>query len=126
VTFNDHEASTKSYRYTRAQNRPIVEADFVPLRRHPGRLREGRGGEVAMHDGSIVRFRQVPDDFDPSRRDHVYRYLRDRQEAGEVTTGLLFMDPAAPDMHDVLGTVESPLSTSRSTRSARAARRWTI
>jgi 2-oxoglutarate/2-oxoacid ferredoxin oxidoreductase subunit beta len=110
VTFNDHEASTKSYRYTRAQNRPVVEADFVPLR---ATIEAGyeRGGvrEVAMHDGSVVRFRTVPDDFDPSRRDRVYRYLRERQDAGEVPTGLLFMDPDAPDMHDVLGTVGEPL-----------------
>jgi 2-oxoglutarate/2-oxoacid ferredoxin oxidoreductase subunit beta len=110
VTFNDHEASTKSYRYTRAQNRPILEADFVPLRAAI-RTDYGEGGvrEVAMHDGSVVRFRKVSDDFDPTRRDHVYRYLRERQDAGEVTTGLLFVDPAAPDMHDVLGTVEAPL-----------------
>jgi 2-oxoglutarate/2-oxoacid ferredoxin oxidoreductase subunit beta len=110
VTFNDHEASTKSYRYTRAQNRPFLEADFVPLRAAI-RTDYGEGGvrEVAMHDGSVVRFRKVPDDFDPTRRDHVYRYLRERQDAGEVTTGLLFVDPAAPDMHDVLGTVEAPL-----------------
>jgi 2-oxoglutarate/2-oxoacid ferredoxin oxidoreductase subunit beta len=110
VTFNDHEASTKSYRYTRAQNRPLLETDFVPLRAAI-RTDYGEGGvrEVAMHDGSVVRFRKVPDDFDPTRRDHVYRYLRERQDAGEVTTGLLFVDPAAPDMHDVLGTVEAPL-----------------
>jgi 2-oxoglutarate/2-oxoacid ferredoxin oxidoreductase subunit beta len=85
VTFNDHEASTKSYRYTRAQNRPVLEADFVPLR---AAIRtdyeEGGVREVAMHDGSVVRFRKVPDDFDPSRRDRVYRYLRERQDAGEV------------------------------------------
>jgi 2-oxoglutarate/2-oxoacid ferredoxin oxidoreductase subunit beta len=110
VTFNDHEASTKSYRYTRAQNRPVVEADFVPLRAGiETRYEEGGVREVAMHDGSVVRFRKVPADFDPSRRDRVYRYLRERQDAGEVPTGLLFMDPASPDMHDVLGTIASPL-----------------
>ncbi len=110
VTFNDHEASTKSYRYTRAQNRPVLEADFVPIRAtiQTG-YAEGDVREVAMHDGSVVRFRKVPPNFDPSRRDYVYRYLRERQEAGEVATGLLFVDPEAPDMHDVLGTVANPL-----------------
>jgi 2-oxoglutarate/2-oxoacid ferredoxin oxidoreductase subunit beta len=110
VTFNDHEASTKSYRYTRAQNRPVVETDFVPIRATiQTAYAEGGVREVAMHDGSVVRFRKVPDDFDPSSRDQVYRYLRERQAAGEVATGLLYMEPDAPDMHDVLGTVEAPL-----------------
>ena len=111
VTFNDHEASTKSYRYTREQNRPVVEADFVPLRTAI-EVRAFEGGdvrEVPMHDGSVVRFRKVPKDFDPTRRDGVYRFLRERQEAGEVPTGLLYLDPDSADMHDVLGTPEGPL-----------------
>src|SRR5689334_8614128 len=33
VTFNDHEGSTKSYRYTREKNVEVSHADFVPLRR---------------------------------------------------------------------------------------------
>lgn len=110
VTFNDHEASTKSYRYTRAQNRPIVEADYVPLR---GTIQadyeQGGVREVPMHDGSVIRFRKVPEDYDPSRRDRVYRFLRERQDAGEVPTGLLFVEPDAADMHAVMGTVETPL-----------------
>ncbi len=110
VTFNDHEASTKSYRYTREQNRPIVEADFVPLRAAiSADYAEGEVREVAMHDGGIVRFRKVPEAFDPTRRDVVYRYLRERQDVGEVPTGLLFVETGAGDMHDVLGTVPQPL-----------------
>ena len=110
VTFNDHEASTKSYRYTREQNRPVVEADFVPLRAAiSAAYGEGEVREVAMHDGGTVRFRKVPDGFDPTDRDTVYRYLRERQAAGEVATGLLFVEPGASDMHDVLGTVATPL-----------------
>ena len=62
-----------------------------------------------MHDGGIVRFRKVPEAFDPTRRDVVYRYLRERQDAGEVPTGLLFVETGAGDMHDVLGTVDPPL-----------------
>src|SRR5437762_4600721 len=33
VSFNDHETSTKSYRYTRAHYHEIAPVDFVPLRR---------------------------------------------------------------------------------------------
>src|SRR6266850_2090511 len=33
VTFNDHEASTKSYRFTREHHAEMTSVDFVPLRR---------------------------------------------------------------------------------------------
>src|ERR1044071_8683423 len=33
VTFNDHEGSTKSYRYTREKNVEVAHADFVPIRK---------------------------------------------------------------------------------------------
>ncbi len=110
VTFNDHEGSTKSYRYTREHEVVAVEADFVPLRREikaeygPGDVRE-----VPMHDGSVVRFRKVPAHYDPTDRDAAYAYVRERQEAGEVPTGLLHIDPTGQEMHEVLGTVETPL-----------------
>jgi 2-oxoglutarate ferredoxin oxidoreductase subunit beta len=110
VTFNDHEASTKSYRYTREQNRPVVMADFVPPAEEITASYEGgTAREVAMHDGSLVRFRKVPEDYDPTDRDAVYAYLRERQGVGELPTGLLFIEPGAEDMHRTLGTVERRL-----------------
>ena len=50
-------------------------------------------------------------DYDPSDRDAVYAYLRERQAEGELATGLLFLESDAGDMHDVLGTIEAPLTT---------------
>ena len=61
VSFNDHETSTKSYRYTREHDQEIAPVDFVPLRREiTARDRATRRSvSVTMHDGSIVRFRRV-------------------------------------------------------------------
>jgi 2-oxoglutarate ferredoxin oxidoreductase subunit beta len=110
VTFNDHEASTKSYRRTREQNRPVVEADFVPPAVEiTATSQAGAVRDVRMHDGSTVRFRKVPDDYDPTDRDAVYAYLRERQGAGEMPTGLLYLEPAGNEMHDVARTVAAPL-----------------
>jgi 2-oxoglutarate ferredoxin oxidoreductase subunit beta len=110
VTFNDHEASTKSYRYTREQNRPVVIADFVaPAEEITAEYEGGSAHDVAMHDGSLVRFRKVPEEYDPTDRDAVYAFLRERQGAGELPTGLLFIEPGAEDMHHALGTVERRL-----------------
>ena len=38
-------------------------------------------------------------------------YLQERQAAGELVTGLLYLDPEPQDLHDYLNTVETPLNT---------------
>jgi 2-oxoglutarate/2-oxoacid ferredoxin oxidoreductase subunit beta len=110
VTFNDHEGSTKSYAYTREKNVEVVQADFVPptsaitAEYDPGTVKS-----VMLHDGSWVRLRKVTDDYDPTDRDRTYAYIRERQAAGEVATGLLFLSPDSSDLHEQSNTVEAPL-----------------
>ena len=110
VTFNDHQGSTKSYRYTRENTVDEIEADFVPQSEPiTAEYDPGRARDVTLHDGSVIRFRKVPADYDPTDRDAAYAYVRERQKAGEVPTGLLHIDTGSADMHSVLGTVETPL-----------------
>src|SRR3954464_14872551 len=95
VSFNDHEASTKSYRHTRDHYHEIAPVDFVPLRREITASADAGGATpvvVTMHDGSIVRFRNVSPDYNPTNRDMAYSYVRKHQQAGEVVTGLLYID----------------------------------
>ena len=110
VSFNDHETSTKSYRYTREHYTELAPVDFVPLQREITASAEaGAPVSVTMHDGSTVRFRQVSADYDPTDRDAAYAHVRARQEKGEVVTGLLYIDQRGADMHVVSNTVERPL-----------------
>jgi 2-oxoglutarate/2-oxoacid ferredoxin oxidoreductase subunit beta len=110
VTFNDHEGSTKSYRFTRQHLREAVSADFVPLRAGiTASYEPGAVHEVRMHDGSVIRLRKTPDDYDATDRDRVYAWVRERQRAGEVSTGLLFVEPDAAGMHEMEGTTDTPL-----------------
>jgi 2-oxoglutarate/2-oxoacid ferredoxin oxidoreductase subunit beta len=110
VTFNDHEGSTKSYRFTREHMKEIVAADFVPLRSAIAASYEpGTVHEVRMHDGSTLRLRKAADDYDPADRDRVYAYVREHQRAGEVLTGLLYVEEEVAGMHDIEGTVATPL-----------------
>lgn len=112
VSFNDHESSTKSYRYTREHHSELTSVDFVPLRHEitADTATNGNGAaSVTMHDGSVVRFRRVASDYDPTDRDAAYAHVREHQARGEVVTGLLYIDESAPDMHAVARTVERPL-----------------
>jgi len=112
VAFGDHEGSTKSYRFTREHAAPLVVADFVPPAEEiTASYESGSVRSVTLHDGSEIRFRKVPEDYDPTDRDAVYSYLRARERSGEMVTGLLYVDPSGADMHGVLNTVELPLAS---------------
>jgi len=112
VTFNDHKGSTKSYAYTRFHNTEVVATDFVPLRSEiRAEQSEGSVTAVAMHDGSVVRFRSVAEGYDPTNRTAAYNHLRDVQSRGEVATGLLYIEATGQDMHAYESTVEEALAT---------------
>ena len=62
-----------------------------------------------LHDGGWVRLRKVAADYDPTDRDRAYAYIRERQRAGEIVTGLLYISADSQDMHDQSGTVDRAL-----------------
>jgi 2-oxoglutarate ferredoxin oxidoreductase subunit beta len=112
VTFNDHEGSTKSYAYTREHQVQVVQADFVPPREEiTAEYDQGTVQNVMLHDGSWVRLRKVAADYDATDRDRAYGYIRDRQQAGEVATGLLYISGDSKDMLDQNGVVDASLTS---------------
>ena len=108
VTFNDHEGSTKSYKYTRSKHHVATESDFVP----PASEIVANIGAVGttsirMHDGSILKFTKVPEDYDVTSREAAVSYLR--AHPGEVVTGVLFVDESVPELHEMNNTPEGAL-----------------
>ncbi len=111
VSFNDHEGSTKSYAYVRGHGVETVATDFVPLRRSitvPAQHDEVT--VVQMHDGHRVRLHATAPGYDPADREAAYGYVRSCIGREELATGLLFVDAAGRDMHDLNRTVPSPLA----------------
>jgi len=111
VTFNDHVGSTKSYAYTRENYHHVIDADFVPpLDEIKAEYDAGSAMPVELHDGSKIVFRKVDNDYDPTSRAAAFSYLRNSVNAGEIITGLLYIDEETGDMHDLSGSVEQPLA----------------
>ena len=76
VTFNDHEGSTKSYIYTRQHLLAATESDFVPPASEiVAEIAQPGGTNVTMHDGSVLRFTRVPENYDVSDRMAAMQYL---------------------------------------------------
>jgi 2-oxoglutarate ferredoxin oxidoreductase subunit beta len=111
VTFNDHEASTKSYAYAREHFHPVVHTDFVPPAEEIKiAYDQGEVMPIEMHDGSRLLLRKVSKDYNPDSRGEALDYLRRHQRLGEVVTGLLYVDQGEPDMHTAMSTTPAPLN----------------
>lgn len=110
VTFNDHEGSTKSYEYSREHFSPAIVADFVPPAEEiKVRYDEGEAMSIELHDGSHIVLRKLDKDFDPTDRISVLSNLQEGVVAGEITTGLLYVDESQPEMHELNNTTQTPL-----------------
>jgi 2-oxoglutarate/2-oxoacid ferredoxin oxidoreductase subunit beta len=111
VAFNNHSGSTKSYDYVREHNEAVMRMDFIPKRGEiTTEQAEGGVTPVTLHDGTRVLLRRLAEGYDPSDRIHAMTYLQQRLAAGEVVTGLLYVDPDASDLHTALNTTATPLN----------------
>ena len=112
VTFNDHEGSTKSYRYMKDHEEPLHDINFVPAFEDIDvEYDPGTTVEVNMHDGSRLRLRKLEEDYDPTNRLNAMHRLHQAHEKEEVLTGVFYINPKAPSFIDLLNMTDQPLAT---------------
>ncbi|WOJ95123.1 2-oxoacid:ferredoxin oxidoreductase subunit beta [Congregibacter variabilis] len=111
VTFNNHVGSTKSYAYTR-EHLDAMPIDFVPMRQEiTANYESGTTHEVCMHDGSVVRLHKANDEYDIEDRQSALQAIASHSNAGNILTGLLYINRDGEELHDALGTARRPLNT---------------
>src|SRR5271165_771108 len=112
VTFNDHEGSTKSYKYMQEHEEAISEVGFVPHFEDISiEYDAGSTYDVTMHDGSHLRLRKLHEDYNPTSRTTAVKALMEAHERGEVLTGVFYVDTQKPSFTDLLNLVDEPLAT---------------
>jgi 2-oxoglutarate ferredoxin oxidoreductase subunit beta len=112
VTFNDHEGSTKSYKYVKDHEETLQEMSFVPhFEEIDVEYDAGTTLNVTMHDGSHLRLRKLEEDYDPTNRIAAMTRLSEAHDKGEVLTGLFYVNTKAPTFLDMLNLVDQPLAT---------------
>jgi len=112
VTFNDHDGSTKSYKYMKDHEEPLQDINFVPhFEEINVEYDPGTTMEVTMHDGSRLRLHKLEAGYDPTNRIEAVRRLLEAHEKQEVLTGVLYVNPKAPTFIDLLNLTEHPLAT---------------
>jgi 2-oxoglutarate ferredoxin oxidoreductase subunit beta len=114
VAFNNHEGSTKSFDYVREHNAALNYLDVISGRKEitvdyaPGTVEI-----VTQHDGSTLRLSKLGMDYDVHDRVAAMDHLQQRHAAGEIVTGLLYVDPEPRDLHQHLNTSAIPLNALR-------------
>ncbi|MBN8904641.1 MAG: 2-oxoacid:ferredoxin oxidoreductase subunit beta [Rhizobiales bacterium] len=112
VTFNNHPGSTKSFDYVREHNEAINAIDWIEARREiTVDYEPGTVTEVTQHDGSVLRLCKLADNYDPTDKLSAMAHLQERQAAGEVVTGLLYINEKSDDLNARLNTVGVPLNS---------------
>jgi len=112
VTFNDHEGSTKSYKYMLDHEEPLQEINFIPAFENISvDYDPGTTLEVEMHDGSKLRLRKLEEDYNPTDKIHAITRLNEAKERGEMLTGVLYVNTKVPTFLDMLNITNQPLAT---------------
>ena len=65
---------------------------------------------IHLHGGDTIVLRKLDRDYDPTSRADAFKFLRDRFNAGEVITGLLYVNEDRPEMHELMRNTDTPLS----------------
>ena len=111
VTFNDHEGSTKSYQHTRDHYNHVSDIDYVhPTKQVEVSYEEGERMPIKLRGGDTIVLRKLDREYDPTSRADAFKYLRDRFNAGEITTGLLYVNETRTEMHELMQNTDTPLS----------------
>src|SRR6201982_2421238 len=112
VTFNDHEGSTKSYKYVKEHEETLQDVSFVPhFEDIAVEYDPGSTVQVNIHEGSRLHLRKLEEEYDPTDKIHALTRLTEAHEQGEVVTGVFYVNPQAPNFIDMLNGVDQPLAT---------------
>src|SRR3954453_20239739 len=112
VTFNDHEGSTKSYKYMQEHDDPVEDVTFVPFFEDIAVDYEpGSAQEVTMHDGSKLILKKLEEAYDPTDKINSLKRLHETARRGEFATGLIYIEPDRDDFITQLNVVDEPLAS---------------
>ncbi|TDG13895.1 2-oxoacid:ferredoxin oxidoreductase subunit beta [Seongchinamella unica] len=112
VTFNNNPGSTKSYEFVREHAEATGTVDFVPMQKEITTAYEpGSSHEVTLHDGSSIHLYKMDEDLDPFDRTSALINMEKHRTAGDILTGLIYLNKDSRDLHDVMETTRRPLNT---------------
>jgi len=110
VTFNNHDSSTKSYKWAKDHEIPIQEIGFVPYYEDitvdydPGTTQD-----IELHDGSHIRLKKLRTDYDATDKAMALALCQESQQKQEFLTGLIYVEPSKKDFLELSGLGSVPI-----------------
>jgi 2-oxoglutarate/2-oxoacid ferredoxin oxidoreductase subunit beta len=110
VTFNNHDASNKSYGWGKANEVPMHELNFVPKYDEITIDDYESEQEVKLHDGSSIVLKKLENGYDPTNKMLAYQTLENARQENKFLTGLFYINDNEPTMLELLEMVDEPLA----------------
>ena len=111
ITFNDHEGSTKSNKFTREHRQPLHDLDFIPYYDETiADYKEGEKLNLKLDDGSVLKLLKLDKDYDPTNKIGVLTMLSEMADSEVVVTGLLYKGQGKKSFQDAENMMDKPLS----------------
>ncbi len=111
VTFNNQDASTKSYTYGKEHEERIQDITFIPSYSEVQVDYEpGTEQMVRLHDGPMIKLRKLARDYDPTDRWQAMKLMEESRVANEFVTGLLYINEARATLPQMMNLSDTPLA----------------
>jgi 2-oxoglutarate ferredoxin oxidoreductase subunit beta len=111
VTFNNQDASTKSYTYGKEHEERIQDITFIPSYSEVQVDYEpGTEQMVRLHDGPMIKLRKLARDYDPTDRWQAMKLMEEARVANEFVTGLLYINEARATLPQMMNLSDTPLA----------------
>jgi len=112
VTFNNHDSSTKSYKWAKDHEIPIHEIGFIPYYEEISvEYDPGTTQDVELHDGSHIRLKKLRADYDAMDKAKALMLCQESAQKQEFLTGLIYVEPAKKDFLTLSGLGSTPIVT---------------
>jgi len=111
VTFNNHEESTKSYPYGKANEERLHDITFIQkFEEISVDYEPGSQIQVQLHDGPTIQLKKLERDYDPTDKLQAIKLLIEAEQKQEFITGLIYINQGRQTLQDVMDLPEVPLA----------------
>ncbi len=112
ITFNNHEGSTKSYKFAKDHEEALHEIGFVSSHEPiTAEYEEGTTTKIELPDGAHIILKKLHRDYDPSDKANALELLAKARDERLFLTGLLYMGKGQAPMVEQKNLVDEPLAT---------------
>lgn len=104
VTFNNHDQSRHSYKWSKEHEEALHDFTFVPMEEEiifKEEFPEGTSKQVELHDGSHMVLKKVARDYDPTDRWQAMRVVEEANRQEVLLTGLIYVDTGRPSLPEI-------------------------